>query len=62
MRTAGQHNIALFGAGKLGQAIAGSTCSPITAKSASFPFRRWIPEMIGKEVGPAHGSRFRRAR
>ncbi|HMU27009.1 MAG TPA: redox-sensing transcriptional repressor Rex [Solirubrobacterales bacterium] len=50
MRTAGQHNIALFGAGKLGQAIAGSDVF------ADHGFRIVSlfdvdPEMIGKEVG-----------
>ena len=36
LRTTGKHNIALFGAGNLGQAIAGRTSSRITA-SASWP-------------------------
>lgn len=50
MRTAGQHNIALFGAGKLGQAIAGSDVF------ADHGFRIVSlfdvdPEMIGKQVG-----------
>ncbi len=50
MRTAGQHNIALFGAGKLGQAIAGSDVF------ADHGFRIVSlfdvdPEMIGEQVG-----------
>ena len=50
MRTAGHHNIALFGAGKLGQAIAGSDVF------ADHGFRIVSlfdvdPEMIGKQVG-----------
>lgn len=50
MRTAGHHNIALFGAGKLGQAIAGSDVF------ADHGFRIVSlfdvdPEIIGKEVG-----------
>ena len=35
LRTTGKHNIALFGAGNLGQAIAGSTSSPTTASGWS---------------------------
>jgi len=51
MRTAGQHNIALFGAGRLGQAIAGSDIF------ADHGFRIVSlfdvdPEMIGRKVGP----------
>jgi len=50
MRSAGHHNIALFGAGKLGQAIAGSDIF------ADHGFRIVSlfdvdPEMIGKQVG-----------
>ena len=50
MRTAGHHNIALFGAGKLGQAIAGSDVF------ADHGFRIVSlfdvdPAMIGKQVG-----------
>jgi len=50
MRTAGHHNIALFGAGKLGQAIAGSDIF------ADHGFRIVSlfdvdPGMIGKQVG-----------
>ena len=37
LRTQGQHNIALFGAGRLGQAIASSTSSPTTASTSRPP-------------------------
>lgn len=50
MRTAGHHNIALFGAGKLGQAIAGSDIFADHGFQIVSLFDV-DPEMIGKEVG-----------
>ena len=50
MRTAGHHNIALFGAGKLGQAIAGSDIFADHGFQIVSMFDV-DPEMIGKQVG-----------
>jgi redox-sensing transcriptional repressor len=50
MRTAGQHNIALFGAGKLGQAIAGSDVFADHGFTIVSLFDV-DPDMIGKQVG-----------
>lgn len=51
MRTAGHHNIALFGAGKLGQAIAGSDIFDDHGFRIVSLFDV-DPEMIGRTVGP----------
>lgn len=50
MRTAGHHNIALFGAGKLGQAIAGSDIFDDHGFQIVSLFDV-DPEMIGRKVG-----------
>ena len=55
LRTSGQHNIALVGAGRLGQAIAGSTCSPTTASTSprsSTPTPRRSAPLGDVAVGP----------
>lgn len=51
MRTAGHHNIALFGAGKLGQAIANSDIFDDHGFQIVSLFDV-DPAMIGKQVGP----------
>lgn len=51
MRTAGHHNIALFGAGKLGQAIANSDIFDDHGFQIVSLFDV-DPSMIGKQVGP----------
>ncbi|MDQ2623502.1 MAG: redox-sensing transcriptional repressor Rex [Actinomycetota bacterium] len=51
MRTAGHHNIALFGAGKLGQAIANSDIFADHGFQIVSLFDV-DPAMIGKQVGP----------
>jgi redox-sensing transcriptional repressor len=54
LRTQGQHNIALVGAGRLGQAI---SSSPIFAEhgiNIAAVFDR-DPDMIGRQIGPSAG-------
>jgi redox-sensing transcriptional repressor len=50
LRTSGQHNIALFGAGKLGQAIAGSDIFADHGFRISVVFDV-SPKLVGKVVG-----------
>jgi redox-sensing transcriptional repressor len=56
LRTQGQHNIALFGAGRLGQAIAGSTIFADHGFNIAAAFDT-DPEKIGQPIGDAaiHG-------
>ncbi len=50
LRTSGQHNIALFGAGKLGQAIAGSDIFADHGFRVAAVFDV-NPRLVGKEIG-----------
>jgi redox-sensing transcriptional repressor len=50
LRTSGQHNIALFGAGKLGQAIAGSDIFADHGFRVAAVFDV-NPKVVGKEIG-----------
>jgi redox-sensing transcriptional repressor len=50
LRTSGQHNIALFGAGKLGQAIAGSDIFADHGFRVAAVFDV-NPKLVGKEIG-----------
>jgi len=55
LRTQGQHNIALVGAGRLGQAIASSPIFAEHGINIAAVFDR-DPEVIGRPVGPNAGS------
>ena len=55
LRTQGQHNIALVGAGRLGQAIASSPIFAEHGINIAAVFDR-DPDMIGRPVGPNAGS------
>src|SRR5881392_1703993 len=55
LRTQGQHNIALVGAGRLGQAIASSPIFAEHGINIAAVFDR-DPEMIGRQIGPNAGS------
>ena len=59
LRTQGQHNIALVGAGRLGQAIAGSPIFGEHGITIAAVFET-DPEMIGKMVGPVEVTDYRR--
>ncbi len=56
LRTSGQHNIALFGAGNLGQAIASSDIFADHGFQVVAIFDV-DPSVVGRRVGPAHGPR-----
>jgi redox-sensing transcriptional repressor len=55
LRTQGQHNIALLGAGRLGQAIASSPIFAEHGINIAAVFDR-DPDMIGRQIGPNAGS------
>ena len=55
LRTQGQHNIALVGAGRLGQAIASSPIFAEHGINIAAVFDR-DPDMIGRPVGPNAGA------
>ena len=55
LRTQGQHNIALVGAGRLGQAIASSPIFAEHGINIAAVFDR-DPDMIGRPIGPNAGS------
>ncbi len=55
LRTQGQHNIALVGAGRLGQAIASSPIFAEHGINIAAVFDR-DPDMVGRSVGPNSGS------
>ena len=55
LRTQGQHNIALVGAGRLGQAIASSPIFAEHGINIAAVFDR-DPDMIGRSVGPNAGT------
>jgi redox-sensing transcriptional repressor len=55
LRTQGQHNIALVGAGRLGQAIASSPIFAEHGINIAAVFDR-DPDMIGRPIGPSSGS------
>jgi redox-sensing transcriptional repressor len=55
LRTQGQHNIALVGAGRLGQAIASSPIFAEHGINIAAVFDR-DPDMIGRPIGPSAGS------
>src|SRR5581483_2960315 len=55
LRTQGQHNLALVGAGRLGQAIASSPIFAEHGINIAAVFDR-DPEVIGRPVGPNAGS------
>jgi redox-sensing transcriptional repressor len=55
LRTQGQHNIALVGAGRLGQAIASSPIFAEHGINIAAVFDR-DPDMIGRQVGPNAGA------
>jgi redox-sensing transcriptional repressor len=55
LRTQGQHNIALVGAGRLGQAIASSPIFAEHGINIAAVFDR-DPEMIGRSIGPNAGA------
>jgi redox-sensing transcriptional repressor len=55
LRTQGQHNIALVGAGRLGQAIASSPIFAEHGNNIAAVFDR-DPDMIGRAIGPNAGS------
>ncbi len=55
LRTQGQHNIALVGAGRLGQAIASSPIFAEHGINIAAVFDR-DPDMIGRSIGPGAGS------
>ncbi len=55
LRTQGQHNIALLGAGRLGQAIASSPIFAEHGINIAAVFDR-DPEMIGRQIGSNSGS------
>lgn len=55
LRTQGQHNIALLGAGRLGQAIASSPIFAEHGINIAAVFDR-DPEMIGRPIGPNAGA------
>ena len=52
LRTQGQHNIALVGAGRLGQAIAGSPIFAEHGINIAAVFDK-DPELVGRDIGPA---------
>jgi redox-sensing transcriptional repressor len=54
LRTHGQHNIALLGAGRLGQAIASSPIFAEHGINIAAIFDR-DPDMIGRQIGPSAG-------
>jgi redox-sensing transcriptional repressor len=54
LRTHGQHNIALLGAGRLGQAIASSPIFAEHGINIAAIFDR-DPDMIGRQIGPSSG-------
>ncbi|HST25808.1 MAG TPA: redox-sensing transcriptional repressor Rex [Gaiellaceae bacterium] len=55
LRTQGQHNIALVGAGRLGQAIASSPIFAEHGINIAAVFDR-DPDMVGRSIGPNSGS------
>jgi redox-sensing transcriptional repressor len=55
LRTQGQHNIALVGAGRLGQAIASSPIFAEHGINIAAVFDR-DPDMVGRPIGPNAGS------
>ena len=55
LRTQGQHNIALVGAGRLGQAIASSPIFAEHGINIAAVFDR-DPDMIGRQIGPNSGA------
>jgi len=55
LRTQGQHNIALVGAGRLGQAIASSPIFAEHGINIAAVFDR-DPDMIGRSIGPNAGA------
>jgi len=55
LRTQGQHNIALVGAGRLGQAIASSPIFAEHGINIAAVFDR-DPDMIGRSIGPNSGA------
>jgi len=55
LRTQGQHNIALVGAGRLGQAIASSPIFAEHGINIAAVFDR-DPDMVGRSIGPNAGS------
>ena len=55
LRTQGQHNIALVGAGRLGQAIASSPIFAEHGINIAAVFDR-DPDMIGRAIGPNAGA------
>ncbi len=52
LRTQGQHNIALVGAGRLGQAIASSPIFAEHGINIAAVFDK-DPELVGRDIGPA---------
>ena len=55
LRTQGQHNIALVGAGRLGQAIASSPIFAEHGINIAAVFDR-DPDMVGRSIGPNSGA------